>query len=182
MRSSSWGKRASLAGELHSQEENVTEADMVRHVLSKLKTPITIGSPTVANEVMRRAGFDVAVTPRPATCISACKSSVTGAAWSLQSHSLVSSVVRHVKGSESHLSQRINCDVSNAGTDDRSLRGRLADRQCGHQGSETVVVVRVTPHQGDSERLSQGKGSYEAAYCCEYSTRHETQKRMDKTP
>ena len=65
---------------------------------------------------------------------------------SVQQDELVSSVVRHGKGSEGHLSQRRNCYASNAGTDDDSLRGRLADSQCCHRGRRVVVVSqRVMP-------------------------------------
>ncbi len=38
-------------------------------------------------------------------------------------HHLVSSVVRHVKGSKGHLSRQINCYASNAGTGGISLNG-----------------------------------------------------------
>ena len=67
----------------------------------------------------------------------------------MQSDGLVSSVVRHVKGSEGHLSQRINCYASNAGTNIGSLRGRLADSQCQCWGRRVVVVSeRVMPLTG----------------------------------
>ncbi len=49
-----------------------------------------------------------------------CESSATGLIRSMQSDELVSSVVRHVKGSERHLHQRINYWMSNAGTNNDS--------------------------------------------------------------
>jgi hypothetical protein len=70
----------------------------------------------------------------------------------MQSDELVSSVVRHVKGSESHLQQRINYWMSNAGTNnDSSARGRLADDQCQSWGRVVVVL-------SGRERLSHGEG------------------------
>jgi len=42
MRTSSWGKQASLEVELYHQEENVAEADMVRLKMSNLRIPIII--------------------------------------------------------------------------------------------------------------------------------------------
>ena len=146
MRTSLEGKQASLEMELHRQDENVAEADMVRREMSNPRTPIIIYTPTIANEVWRRAGFDDDFTPCPATRCVCCESTATGFIRSLQSDELVSSVVRHVKGSERHLSRRINCYVSNAGTDDNSYKGRLADSQCGHRGRRVVVLSgRVTP-------------------------------------
>jgi hypothetical protein len=151
MRSSLEGKQASLETELHRQDENVAEADMVRRLMSNLRTPITIDTPTVANEVWRRARFDGFFTPCPATRRFGFESSVTGLIRSLQSDELVSSVVRHVKGSEGHLSQRINCYASNAGTGCCSLRGRLADSQYRSRGRGAVVLR-------DGERPLHGEG------------------------
>ena len=158
MRTSSEGKQASLEGEPHPQDENVAEADMVRRSMPNPRTPIFMEPPTAVNEVVRRTGFKGLHTPCPATVM--CESSVTGTARSLQSRRLVSSVVRHVKGSEGHLSRRINCCASNAGTGGGSLRGRLADSQCRGRGSETVVVGGVTSTRGGRESRSQGEGSY----------------------
>ena len=160
MRTSSEGTQASLAGEPHPQDENVAEADMVRRSMPNPRTPITIEPPTAVSEVVRRAGFKGLHTPCPATRGVICESSATGATRSLQSRRLVSSVVRHVKGSEGHLSRRINCCASNAGTGGGSLRGRLADSQCRNWGSETVVVGGVTSTRGERESRSQGEGSY----------------------
>ena len=184
MRTSLEGKQASLEMELHHQDENVAEADMVRRLMSNKRdeathlprTPIIIWSPTVVNEVERQAGFEDVSTPCPATRSVACESSVTGFIRSLQPDELVSSVVRHVKGSEGHLSQRINCYASNAGTDYDSLRGRLADSQCHSQGSEVVVVGGVTTTQGERERRSQGEGLYM------FDVLHDTQMRTDMSP
>ena len=160
MRTSSEGKQASLEGEPHSQDENVAEVDMVRRLMPNPRTPINMEPPTAVNEVVRRAGFKGLHTPCPATRIDRCESSATGVERSLQSPGLVSSVVRHVKGSEGHLSRRINCCASNAGTGGGSLRGRLADSQCRGRGSEAVVVGGVTSTQGERESRSQGEGSY----------------------
>lgn len=69
-------------------------------------------------------------------------------------------MVRHVKESERDLNQRINCYVSNAGTDCDCLRnqGRRVDSQYYRRGSESVVVGGVTTTQGALERSVQGKG------------------------
>ncbi len=132
--------------------------------MSNLRSPIKTAPPTVTNEVVRRAVSELLLTHRPATRIVFDESSDTGAVSSLQSHSLVSSVVRHVKGSDRSLSQQINCYASNAGTECGSplaatLRGRLADSQCHTRGSEIVVVGGVTTTQGDRESRSQGEGT-----------------------
>jgi hypothetical protein len=154
------GKQASLEAELHRQKENVAEADMVRRSMSNPRTPISIEPPTVANEVVGRAGSDIRLIPRPATRTLVCEPSVTGATGSLQFRRLVPSVVRHVKGSEGHLSRRVNCCASNAGTGGGSLRGRLADSQRRSRGSEAVVVGGVTSTQGGRESRPQGEGPY----------------------
>src|SRR5215216_5882400 len=109
MRSSSCGKRARLESESHTQEEYVTEVDKARRSMSNLRSPITSGTPTVANEVSRRAGTQLIFISCPATRTNICESSVTGPMMSLQFHWLVSSVVHHVKGSERSLRQRLNC-------------------------------------------------------------------------
>ncbi len=146
MRTSSEGKQASLEGKLYPQDENVAEVDTVRLKMSNPRTPIIMRPPTIANEAVRRTGIIRAFTPCPATRVEICESSVTGAIRSMQSNRLVSSVVRHVKGSKGHLSQRVNCDASNAGTDDISLWGRLVDSQCCRRGRRVVVVSeRITP-------------------------------------
>src|SRR5688572_13081902 len=111
--------------------------------MSNLRTPIIIGPPTIANEAVRQTEFELLVTLCPTIWIFLYK--YVGVMKSLQHRNLVSSVVRHVKGSKGHLSQRINCYVSNAGTnlDSREavrLRGRLADSQCLGWGRRVVVV------------------------------------------
>lgn len=93
----------------------------------------------------------------PATYIGVCKSSVTGDHKVLTTFGLVPSVARHVKGSEENLNQRINYYASNAGTDGDSLRGRWADHQCHNRGSEVIVVVEVTLHQGDGSTEHRAK-------------------------
>ncbi len=67
MRTSSEGKQASLEGKLYPQDENVAEVDTVRLKMSNPRIPIINLPPTIANEAVRRAGFEVAVTPCPAT-------------------------------------------------------------------------------------------------------------------
>jgi hypothetical protein len=157
-------KRARLEAESHRQDEYVTEADMVRRSLSNLRHPITRNTPTAINEVWRQTGNGSNLIPCPATHRELCESSTMGRMKSLQYHQLVSSVVRHVKGSERGLSQRINCYASNAGTEcdfleATTLRDRRADRQCHARGSESVVVGGVTPTQGERESRSQGEGT-----------------------
>ena len=147
MRTSLEGKQASLEKELYLQDENVAEADMVRREMSNPRTPIIIIPPTIANEAARQTGIDDDFTPCPITLI--LFELVAGFIRSLQSDELVSSVVRHVKGSEGHLSQQLNCYASNAGTDCDSCKGRLADSQSHTQGRRVVVVSeRVTPLTG----------------------------------
>jgi hypothetical protein len=78
---------------------------------------------------------------------------------SLQSHGLVSSLVTQVKVSEGDLSQWINCHLSNEGTECNShKRGRRTGGQCYRRGSESVVVVGVTTHQGDGSTVHRAKG------------------------
>jgi hypothetical protein len=159
MRSSSCGKRARLESEPHTQKEYVTEVDKARRSMSNLRSPITSGTPTVANEVSRRAGIKLLFSSCPATRGKICESSVTGPMKSLQFHWLVSSVVRHVKGSERSLRQPIYCYASNAGIGCDSLLGRRAGRQCHSRGSESVVVGGVTSTQGERQIRSQGEGT-----------------------
>jgi len=92
----------------------------------------------------------------------------------MQHPSQVSSVVRHVKGSKGHLSQRVNCYASNAGTECDSLRGRLVDSQCHTQGSEVVVVGGVTTTQGDGKAVHRAKDF-------RFDQQHDTQMRTDKS-
>ena len=141
------------------------ETDRARRLLSNLRSPINTAPPTVTNEVVRQAVSELLLIPRPATRIVLDESSVTGPVKPLLSHRLVSSVVRHVKGSERSLSQWINCYASNAGTscdslEAATLRGRLADSQCHSRGSESVVVGGVTTIQGAGEMPAQGEGTY----------------------
>jgi len=157
MRTSSEGTQARLEGESHSREGHVAEADTVRRSMSNPRTPIIIKLPTVTNEVvMRLARTKFSLKPCPQ--LESAFSSQYGLAGSLQLGELVSSVVRHVKGSEGHLSQRINCYASNAGTGCGSLRGRRAGRQCRRRGSKAVVVGGVTTTQGGRESRPQGEG------------------------
>ena len=152
-------KRARLAAESHRQDEYVTEADMARRSLSNLRHPITQNAPTAINEVWRQARNESNLIPRPVTREHQCETKYTGLMKPLQPNQLVSSVARHVKGSEGGLSQRINCYASNAGTECDSLRGRLADSQCHTRGSESVVVGGVTTTRGERESRSQGEGT-----------------------
>jgi hypothetical protein len=107
MRSSSLGKRESGEMESHHQDANLTEADKARRLLSNLRSPITPDTPTVTNETWRQVGNEQVIIAYPATRILHYGSSVTGPERSLQPFGLVSSVVRHVKGSERSLSQPI---------------------------------------------------------------------------
>ena len=153
------GKRARLESEPHTQYEYVTDVDKARRSMSNLRPPITIRTPTVANEVSRRAGFDLPFISCPATRTKICESSVTGPMKSMQFHRLVSNVVRHAKGSDRSLRQLSSCYASNAGTGCVSLQGRRADRQCHRRDSESVVVGGVTTTQGERQIRSQGEGT-----------------------
>ena len=126
MRSSLLGNRESGEMESHHQDANLTEADKARRSLSNPRSPISFDTPTVTNEAWRRVSNELLIA-HPATRVRNYGSSATGRVRSLQFHQLVSSVVRHVKVSEGSLSQRSNCYVSNAGTDNISREGRLAD-------------------------------------------------------
>jgi hypothetical protein len=157
-------KRARLEAESHRQDEYVTEADMARRSMSNLRLPITQNTPTAINEVWRRARNESNLIPRPVTREYQCEAKYTGLMKPLQPNQLVSSVARHVKGSEGGLSQRINCYASNAGTEcdflvATTLRDRLADGQCHARGSESVVVGGVTTTRGGRESRSQGEGT-----------------------
>jgi hypothetical protein len=57
-------------------------------------------------------------------------------------------LVRQAKGSKGHLRPHKTCDMSNAGTGASPSNGRSADDQCWYRGSEAVVAVGVTVHQG----------------------------------
>ena len=146
--------------EPYHQDEHVTEADMVRRSMSNPRPPIIHCAPTMANEVWRRAGIETSIDSRPLARKRSCGPANLGSVRSLQSVGRVSSVVRHVKGSEGDLTQRRNCYVSNTGTGGHSLRGRRVDRQWGGRGSEAVVVGGVTSTRGGRESRSQGEGPY----------------------
>jgi hypothetical protein len=169
-------KRARLAAESHRQDEYVTEADMVRRSLSNLRHPITQNTPTAINEVWRQARNGSNLIPRPVTRYHQCETKDMGLMEPLQPNQLVSSVARHVKGSEGGLSQRINCYASNAGTEcdfreAATLRDRLADSQCHARGSESVVVGGVTTTRGGRESRPQGEGT-QAQPVSPYSEAH----------
>ena len=125
--------------------------------MSKPGIPIIMGSPTIANEARRRTGFTFLVTPCPATHMCCYESSVTGMRKSVQFHHLVSSVVRHVKGSKGHLNQRINCYASNAGTSFDSLLGRLADSQCQSLGQRNRSSRWSNDHPGRTGKPFTGR-------------------------
>lgn len=133
------------------------KSKMVRRSMSNPRSPKTRNTPTVTNEVWRQAGFYVKLTPCPA--MPHMELRLSGVTRSLQPFSLVSSVVRHGKGSEGNLNRQVNCYASNAGTGCNSRKGRLADSQCYRRGSESVVVGGVTTTQGERESRSQGKGT-----------------------
>jgi hypothetical protein len=145
--------------EPYHQDEHVTEADMVRRLLSNPRYPITTWTPTTASEVGGRAGYEVKKKRVVSTGAVKVEGDRPGSVESLQFHRLAQNVVRHAKGSEGNLSQQINCYASNAGTERSSLQGRLADSQCRVRGSESVVVGGVTTTRGERERRSQGKGT-----------------------
>lgn len=142
------------------QDEHVTEADMVRRLMSNLRLPIIQDIPTMVNEVWRRAEVDEHFNFCPIDRSDLGEPSKSGPIKSLQPYRQVSSVVRHVKESERNLSLRINCYMSNAGTGSVSPLGRRADRQCLGRGSEAEVVGGVTSIQGTCERHVQGEGPY----------------------
>ena len=56
MRTSLEGTQASRERESHPQDANVAEADMVKHSMLKLRTPISIELPTVTNWVGEQSG------------------------------------------------------------------------------------------------------------------------------
>lgn len=143
--------------EPYHQDEHVTEADMVRRLLSNPRYPITTWPPTTANEVEGQANYDVEIVGRPSTAN--VEGDCLGSVESLQSRRFAPAWYATSKGSEGDLSQRINCYASNAGTERSFLRGRLADGQCYARGSESVVVGGVTTTQGERESRSQGKGT-----------------------
>jgi hypothetical protein len=128
--------------------------------MSNLRTPIIIEPPTIANEVERQTEFDSLLTLCPATWIFFYK--YVGDMKSVQHHNRVSNVVRHVKGSKGHLSQRINCYVSNAGTNIGSLeavilRGRLADNQCQRLGQRSRSSRWNNDHSGRAGKPLTGQ-------------------------
>lgn len=47
------GKQASCESEQHTQKANVAETNMVRRLMSNLRTPIIIFLPTAVNEVVK---------------------------------------------------------------------------------------------------------------------------------
>jgi hypothetical protein len=133
---------------------------MVRLYMSNLRIPITIEPPTIANEVERQTEFNHWFSLCPTTWIFFHK--FVGDMKSVQHHNRVSSVVRHVKGSKGHLSQRINCYVSNAGTNIGSLeattlRGRLADSQCQLLGQRSRSSRWSNDHSGRAGKPLTGQ-------------------------
>jgi len=151
------GKHASLEGELHSQEENVAEADKV-NPYGESEIPICINSPTVAKrggDLLRRNLF---YSSAPQLIPVFMSRQIWESMKSLQFHGLVSSLAVQVKVSEGNLSQWINCYLSNEGTGYDFLRGRRTGGQCHNQGSESVVVVGVTTHQEDGSTVHRAKG------------------------
>jgi hypothetical protein len=151
------GKHASLEGKLYSQEENVAEADKVNMVCES-EIPICIRPPTIAKrwgDLLRRNLFYSSAPQLTPIFVSR---QIWESMESLQFHGLVSSLVIQVKISKGDLSQRINCCLSNEGTDYDSLQGRWTGHQCHNQDSESVVVVGVTTHQGDGRADHRAKG------------------------
>ncbi len=157
MRKSSLGTHASLEEELHFQEENVAEADKVNPD-GESEIPISLGPPTVTKRWGDPSRVDcfTSLTPK---LITVHMSHQNGESIeSLQTHGLVSDLINQAKVSEGDLNRRINCHLSNEGTDYGFLRGRQIGCQCHKQGSESVVVVGVTTHQGDGSTEHRAKG------------------------
>ena len=75
---SSEGKQASRERESHPQDANVAEANKVKHILLKLRTPINIELPTVTNWGGEQCGNKISFIFRPATRILLYESSDTG--------------------------------------------------------------------------------------------------------
>jgi hypothetical protein len=153
------GTHASLEGELYSQDENVAETDKV-NPHGEPEIPTCIQPPTIARRWrdLLRIKFYFSLAPQlgsPST-----SRQIREFMKSLQFHGLASSLANQVKVSEGNLSQWINCYLSNEGTgyDSPEIRGRWTGRQCHNQGSESVVVVGVTTHQGDGCADHRAKG------------------------
>lgn len=151
------GTHTSLEEELYLQDENVAEADKV-NPYGKSEIPIFKLPPKIAKrwgDLLRR-GVYYSLTPQ--LIFLSMSHQIWESVRSLQSGGLVSSLADQVKVSEGDLSRWINCYLSNEGTGYDSLRGRRTGRQCHNQGSEFVVVVGVTTHQGDGCADHRAKG------------------------
>jgi hypothetical protein len=151
------GKHASLEGELYSQDENVAEADKV-NPYGESKIPTYIAPPTIARRWGDLLENITLSSLAPQLGYDFTSRQIREYMKSLQSRVLVSSPAVRVKVSEGNLSRWTNCYLSNEGTDYDSLRDRWTGHQCHNWGSESVVVVGVTPHQGDGCADYRAKG------------------------
>lgn len=101
------GKQASRESEQHAQDANVAEVNMVRRLMSNLRIPINIMLPTVAKEAekiklrgqrllteIRQSRFPLFISGGNRESVGLC----------IPTDKLSSSVIRHVKDSERHLS------------------------------------------------------------------------------
>jgi hypothetical protein len=158
MRTSLLRKHASLEGELHSQDENVAEADRVNRV-GESEIPISICPPTVAKRGGDLLEVACVLSPVPQLVIGSTSRQIWESMMPLHARGLVSSLVIQVKVSEGDLSQWINCHLSNGGTDCGSrIKDRWIGRQCHSQGSESIVVGGVTSIQGEGSAVHRAKG------------------------
>ncbi len=158
MRKSSLGTHASLEEELHFQEENVAEADKV-NPYGESETPIFWEPPTVTKRWGDPSRMDCFTSLAPELIIGHMSHQHWEYIESLQTHGLISNLINQAKVSEGDLNRRINCHLSNEGTDyDSPYLGRQIGCQCHNQGSESVVVVGVTTHQGDGSTAYRAKG------------------------
>jgi len=157
MRKSSLGTHASLEEELHFQEENVAEADKV-NPNGESEIPISLGTPTVTKRWGDPSRVNCFTSLTPKLIIVHMSHHNWEHIESLQTHVLVSNLINQAKVSQGDLNRRLNYHLSNEGTDYDSLRGRQIGCQCHNQGSESVVVVGVTIHQGDGSTEHRAKG------------------------
>ena len=161
----SWpGKQTRLEGESSSQDEYVAETDRARRLLSNLRHPITIDTPTMIKRCGNEIGVIMVFYSYPATRRHFYGSSDTGDWLDFASNNLVPSVLgtmgkpAHVKESEGGLRQWLNCHLSNAGTGSDFRKDRWVDHQCQSRGSVAVVVGGVTTTQGDGSTDHRAKG------------------------
>jgi hypothetical protein len=158
MRTSSLGKHASLEGELYSQEENVAEADKV-NPYGESEIPIFSNLPTIAKRWGDWLEMEINPSLAPQLGEKTTSHQIRESKKSLQFRGLISNLADQGKVSKGNLSRWLNCYLSNEGTGyDSLIWGRQTGCQCHNQGSESVVVVGVTTHQGDGSTVHRAKG------------------------